>query len=85
MTASRSQTITQKIKRERTGLKGSLFVHVDYVERGASKEITAIRVSEKSKDGCTLDNVLTAISDELTSIVRQEINRSNVVEMGVKS
>lgn len=82
MTTSRTQTITQKIGREKTGLNGSLFAHVDFVARGDIREIVAIRVSEKSKDGSTLDNILAAVSDTLTEIVRQDINKSNVVKIG---
>ena len=82
MIPSRTQTITQKIPRAQTGLNGSLFVHIGFVDRSGVREITSVRVSEKSKDGCTLDNILTAIGDTITSVIQENINRSNVVEIG---
>lgn len=70
----RTRTIEQKIPRTLTGLNGSIFLHLDYIgERGAAI-ITGIRCSEKGKDGSSLDKVLTAIGDGLTSIIREEIN-----------
>jgi len=64
---SRLQTITKKIDREITGLAGSLFVHVDFDDAGV---IDAIRFSEKGKDDSTLDNILAALGDATTDIIR---------------
>jgi hypothetical protein len=64
---SRLQTITKKIERNITGLAGSLFVHVDFNAAGA---VDAIRFSEKGKDDSTLDNVLVALGDATTDIIR---------------
>lgn len=64
---TRYLTITEKIPRERTGLKSNLFVHVDHELDGTFHQI---RFSEKKKDGNTLDNVLTALGDTATDIIR---------------
>jgi hypothetical protein len=64
---SRFQTITQKIDREITSLAGSLFVHVDFDDTGA---VDAVRFSEKGKDDSTLDNILAALGDATTDIIR---------------
>jgi len=64
---SRLQTITQKIDREITGLAGSLFAHVDFDDTGA---VDAVRFSEKGKDDSTLDNILAALGDATTDIIR---------------
>jgi len=64
---SRLQTITKKIGREITGLNGSLFVHIDFDDAGV---IDAIRFSEKGKDDSTLDNILAALGDATTDIIR---------------
>jgi hypothetical protein len=59
----RTQTITRKIDRHMTGLRGSLFAHIEHDGR----RILAVRFSEKSKDGNTLDRVLTALGDVVTA------------------
>ena len=64
---SRLQTITEKIDRKVTGLAGSLFVHVDFNAAGA---VDAVRFSEKGKDDSTLDNILGALGDATTDIIR---------------
>ena len=64
---TRHLTITEKIPKERTGLKSNLFVHVDYELDGTFHQI---RISEKKKDGNTLDNVLTVIGDVATDIIK---------------
>ena len=64
---SRLQTITEKIDRETTGLAGALFVHVDFTAAGA---VDAVRFSEKGKDDSTLDNILSALGDATTDIIR---------------
>ena len=64
---SRIQTTTQKIDRKITGLNGSLFVHVDFADTGA---VDAVRFSEKGKDDSTLDNILVALGDATTGIIR---------------
>ena len=64
---SRLQTITTKIDRKITGLNGSLFVHVDLDGAGV---INAVRFSEKGKDDSTLDNILVALGDATTDIIK---------------
>lgn len=64
---NRTNTITQKIGREATGLNGSLFVHIEY----DGPRIVAVRFSEKSKDGNTLDQILTALGDAVTEIAKE--------------
>lgn len=71
---TRLEQITEKIDRKITGFNGSIFVHIDYTLAKGVKQIHAIRLSEKGKDGSTLDHVLTAIGDKLTDIIRREIN-----------
>ena len=63
---SRLQTITEKVDREKTGLAGSLFVHVDFNAAGA---VDAVRFSEKGKDLSTIDNILVALGDATTDII----------------
>lgn len=70
---TRTEQISEKIDRKITGFNGSIFVHVDYIRKGDKKQMVAIRLSEKGKDGSTLDHVLTAIGDTLTDIVRREL------------
>ena len=64
----RLETITQEIEKDRTGLKGKCFVHVDHDGQG---RIDAIRLSEKGRDGSTLDDVFTAIGDALTDVIKE--------------
>ena len=64
---TRLHNITEKIPRARTGLRSPLFVHVDFQSDGTSD---AIRFSEKGKDKSTLDNILTALGDAATEIIR---------------
>ena len=64
---SRFQTITEKIGRETTGLAGSLFVHVNFTAAGA---VDSVQYSEKGKDDSTLDNILGALGDATTDIIR---------------
>lgn len=59
-------TITQEIPKDKTGLNGKIFVHVDHDEAG---KFQGIRFSEKSKDGGTLDQVFHAIGDVATDII----------------
>lgn len=66
MSKMRLQTITEKIPRDVTGLSASLFVHVDYEKDG---KFSAVRFSEKGKDGSTLDSILTALGDVATDII----------------
>lgn len=84
MTTNRRQHIAEKIGKEVTGLRGALFVHVDYLEVGGRRQVVDVRVSEKRKDGSTMDIVLNAVSDTITRIIREEINPSNVVKIEVK-
>jgi hypothetical protein len=63
----RLETITQEIGKELTGLKGKCFIHVDHV----NGRVDAIRLSEKGKDGGTLDNVFTAVGDALTDVLKE--------------
>ena len=64
---TRLKTYTAKIGHERTGLRGSVFLHIDYDQRGF---VHGLRLSEKTKDGCTLDLLLHAIGDEATEALR---------------
>jgi hypothetical protein len=58
-----------KIGCEKTGFNGSIFLHVDYDP--ATNKIWGIRLSEKSKDGSTLDGLLREIGDAATASIRQ--------------
>ncbi len=68
---SRTITTTQKITCEQTGLRASLFVHVDSLPDG---RVVGVRFAEKGKDGGTLDNVLAALGDAVTSIMEEIAN-----------
>ena len=72
---SRTRVITEKIGTEVTGLRGSIFLHVGFIDGPHGPQITDIRASEKSKDGSGLDRILSAMGDALTNIVRREINQ----------
>lgn len=65
---SRLETITQEIGKDQTGMRGKVFVHVDHHRSG---RIESIRLSEKGKDGGTLDHLFTAIGDALTDVIRE--------------
>ena len=82
---TRRRHITEKIGKEVTGLKSSLFVHVDYDGEPGARKIIGIRYSEKGHDGSTLDAILTALGDTVTKIIREEINPSNMVDIRGKS
>jgi hypothetical protein len=64
---NRLHTVTQKIPKSATGLSGSLFVHVDFTDIW---QFDAVRFSEKGKDGSTLDNILTALGDAATDVIK---------------
>ena len=64
---NRIETLTQEIPRISTGLNGKCFVHVDH-HRG---RVDAVRLSEKGKDGSTLDHLFTALGDALTDAIRE--------------
>jgi len=61
----RDLSITEKIPREKTGLRTNLYAHIRFDELG---RIAEIRISEQGKDGSTLDRILNAIGDTLTNI-----------------
>ena len=64
---NRLHTVDRKISHETTGLRGSLFVHVDHDDNGF---IHGVRISHKSKEkDNTLDTVFTALGDAITEIV----------------
>ena len=64
---TRLETYTAKIGGERTGLRSSIFLHIDHDGRGF---VHGVRLSEKGKDGSTLDQLLHAIGDEATEAMR---------------
>jgi hypothetical protein len=65
---NRQNCITAKLPSEITGLKGSVFCHVDYLE----KKVIGIRFSQKHKeDTNTLDLLLTAQGDVVNSIIEE--------------
>ena len=65
---TRLHTITQKIPREKTGLRGSFFVHVDFDDK---ERAVGVRFSTKWKDNSVMDDVLTALGDALTDIIKE--------------
>jgi len=67
MTVNRFITITKKIPKEITGLRSSLFIHIDHLPDGT---LDSIRFSEKAKDGSSLDQILTALGDSATNIIK---------------
>lgn len=69
MTQHRLRTVTERIGREVTGLNGSVFVHVDIDDQN---HIDAVTFSEKSKDGNTLEKVLNALGESVTTIIHTE-------------
>ena len=81
MTKTRRHHIAEKIPTSATGLRGAIFVHIDYIEQLGTKQVVDVRVSEKRKDGSTMDLVLDAVSDVITRIIREEINPTNVVDL----
>jgi hypothetical protein len=64
---ARLQTTTEEIPRATTGLRGKCYIHVDYL----GGRIVGIRLSEKGKDGSTLDDLFTALGDALTNVIRE--------------
>jgi hypothetical protein len=62
---NRDLSITERIPKEKLGLKQSLYAHVRFDKFG---RIAEIRISEQGKDGSTLDRILNAIGDTLTNI-----------------
>ena len=70
---TRTQTINERIDPKITGLRASVYVHVDYDD---NFRVTSIRLSEKAKDGFGLDPVFHAIGDRLTQII-DELNKTN--------
>lgn len=65
---NRFRSVPRKITREQTGLKGALFMHVDF-DRGDYP--VSVSFSSKWKDGGTLDRTLSAIEDALNDILRE--------------
>jgi len=63
---NRLHTITQKIPREASGLKGALFCHIDFDQYARA---VGVRVSFKQKDASSLDNILSVIGDAFTEIL----------------
>jgi hypothetical protein len=59
--------VTEKIGRERTGLKGAIYVHVDF---DSGNRPNAVSFSWRNKDGCEIDKVLVALGDAVTAILR---------------
>lgn len=66
---SRWPTTTEKIERDRTGLNGALYVHVEHDPNG---KIHSVQFSYKWKDDQGLDRILRALGDATTAIVREE-------------
>lgn len=66
-TDNRSRGVTEKIGRERTGLKGAIYVHVDFDSRGRANTVS---FSWRDKDGREIDKVLVALGDAVTAILR---------------
>jgi hypothetical protein len=64
----RLHTLTQKITRERTGLKGAIFVHASFDDY---RRIVDIRISEKGKDDLMPDKITNAIGDAITSLIEE--------------
>lgn len=63
----RTETVTHKLSRERTGFRSSIFLHIDH----ADGIPLAIRLSEKGKDDSTLDKLLHAVGDEATAMLNE--------------
>lgn len=59
---TRHATITRKIDREVTGLRGSCFVRIEH----DGHRILAVSMSEKGKENGPLDKLLTAMGDAIT-------------------
>lgn len=74
---TRFQAIHERIGPEITGLRASIYLHVEYDEK---KRIVGIRLSEKRKDGFGLDPVFHAIGDRLSAIA-EELNRASGVKI----
>ena len=65
---ARLHTLTQKIDRDKTGMRGAFFVHVSFDNY---RRIIDVRISEKSKDGLPLDKITNAIGDAITSLIEE--------------
>lgn len=65
---NRTHTITQKIERSATGLNGALYAHIQFDARW---RVDSVRFSHKAKDDSTLDNILEALGNAVTEIVRE--------------
>lgn len=63
----RCETVTQKIGPAQTGFKASVFLHIDHLDG----KVLGVRLSEKGKDGSTLDRLLHAIGDAATELVKE--------------
>ena len=64
---NRTQSVTHEVSRVRTGLNGKVYVHVEHF----GGRIVGIRLSEKGKDGSTLDDLFNALGDVLTDAVKE--------------
>ena len=64
---TRRDCITEKIGRDKTDMRGAIFVHVSHEGR----RIGEISLSHKWKDAGTMDKVLSAIGEVLTEIVAE--------------
>jgi hypothetical protein len=65
---NRQRCITTKLPSDFTGLKGSVFCHVDYT----GNQVAGIRFSQKHKeDTNTLDLLLTAQGDAVNASIEE--------------
>jgi hypothetical protein len=62
--ATRFHTVTVEIPQAASGLAAKAYAHVDYDQEGRA---VAVRLCEKGKDGSSLDQILTAVGDAITS------------------
>ena len=62
--ATRFNTVTVEIPQNSSGLAAKAYAHVDYDPHGFA---VAVRLCEKGKDNSSLDMVLTAVGDAITS------------------
>ena len=61
---NRFRTVTVEIPQSASGLATKAYAHVDYDSDGRAVEV---RLCEKGKDNSSLDQILTAVGDAITS------------------
>ena len=68
---TRRPTVTHKIEKAATGLRGALYIHVEHDAKG---KVHRVMYSYKWKDDPELDHIFAALGDATTEAVREAQN-----------